>query len=103
MSKRIFEPVISTFLVTDQLNHDPNVEFKISYGFELENPNPIFKVQVVGDGFIKGRQAPSYSDSDFDKIINIRSILKEEFDSMDRRLRDQTISINDLSNDSSQF
>jgi hypothetical protein len=58
---------------------------------------------MVGDGFIKGRQAPSYSDSDFDKIINIRSILKEEFDSMDRRLRDQTISINDLSNDSSQF
>ena len=65
---------------TDGKNHGEDIEFKISYGYELEvYDHPVFKVQMVGGGIIKGRQAPSYSDGDFDKIINIREILKEKF------------------------
>ena len=77
---RIFEPVIFTLLRTDGNNHADDIEFKVSYGYELKNyEHPVFKVQMVGAGYIKGRQAPTYSDDDFDKIIQIRNILKEKF------------------------
>ena len=45
--KRIFEPVVYTVIATDGLNHSEDVRFKISYGYELENPNPVFKVQMI--------------------------------------------------------
>mgnify|MGYP003587433941 CR=1 FL=1 len=103
MTKRIFEPVISTFLTTDGVNHDSSVEFKISYGYELENPNAVFKVQMVGNGYIKGRQAPSYSDNKIKKIIVIKDKLKSEFNSMDKRIRDELIEFEGLTNKESQF
>jgi hypothetical protein len=107
MAQRIFEPVISTFLKTDGVNHGKDIEFKISYGFELKNPHPIFKVQMVGGGYIKGRQAPSYSDDDFDKIIQIRTILKSYFQNLDPKLRDKvrddTIEIPGLTTKHSSF
>lgn len=101
---RVFEPVISTYLLTDGKNHDDVIEYKLSYGFENENyKNPIFKVQMIGEGKIKGRQAPSYSDGDFDKIISIRPILKKEFTNMDNRIRDAGISIDNISTSHSRF
>jgi len=100
--KWIFEPIISTFLKTDEKNHGNTVEFKISYGIELENPNPIF-IQMLEDGKIKGRQAPSFSDNDFEKIIEIRKVLKSEFEVLDIRVRDARISIPNLTSEKSQF
>jgi len=55
--KRIFEPVVYTVIATDGLNHSEDVRFKISYGYELENPNPVFKVQMIQGTLLKGRQA----------------------------------------------
>ena len=78
--KRIFEPVVYTVIATDGLNHSEDVRFKISYGYELENPNPVFKVQMIQGTLLKGRQAPSYSDHDLDRIMTIREKLKETFD-----------------------
>lgn len=69
----------------------------------MENLNPVFKVQMVGNGMIKGRQAPSYSDSDFDKIIKIREELRKEFNSMDKRMRNAGIEISNLTTKESQF
>lgn len=86
--KRIFEPVVYVMMKADTKNHDDDVEFKISYGFELENVNPVFKVQMVQGNLLKGRQAPSYNDVDFDKIVKIRELLREEFEGLDKRLRD---------------
>ena len=107
MARRVFEPVVSTFLKTDEVNHGESIEFKISYGFELNNPNPVFKIQMVGEGYIKGRQAPSYSDNDFDKIIQIRTVLKTYFQNLDPKLRDKvrddTIEIPGLSTKHSIF
>lgn len=89
MTKRIFDPVVSTYLTTDGKNHSESIKFKLSYGFELENyENPVFKIQMYDGEKVKGRQAPSYSDSDFDKIVSLKLKLKETFDSMDHRLRD---------------
>ena len=65
---------------------------KIPYGHELENQNLVFKIQMVGDGYIKGRQAPSYSDKDFDQIVKIKEILQSEYKKMDHRLRDIELS-----------
>lgn len=107
MAQRIFEPVVSTFLITDGVNHGEDIEFKISYGFELKNPNPVFKIQMVGGGYIKGRQAPSYSDNDFDKIIQIRTVLKKYFQDLDPKsrdkVRDDTIEIPGLTTKHSNF
>jgi len=101
---RVFEPVISTFLLTDGRNHDDVIEFKLSYGFENANySNPIFKVQMVGEGKIKGRQAPSYSDHDFDEIIVLRKQLKKEFENIDHRLRDIGFEITNKSTSKSRF
>ena len=86
--QRIFEPVVSVMMKADTKNHDDDVEYKISYGFELQNVNPVFKVQMVQGNLLKGRQAPSYSDADFDKIVKIRELLRKEFEGMDKRLRD---------------
>lgn len=97
--KRVFEPVVSTFMATDGVNHAPDVLFKISYGFELENPNPVFKVQMVQGDLLKGRQAPSYSDHDFEKIVQVRESLKQVFDETDKRKRDRIIAVEDLLND----
>ncbi|GGD03587.1 hypothetical protein [Enterococcus wangshanyuanii] len=90
--KRVFEPVVTTTIAADRANHAEGIFFKVSYGFELDNPNAVFKVQMVGDGYVKGRQAPSYGDNDFDKIIKVREILKQRFENMDKRLRDIEIS-----------
>ena len=103
MAQRIFEPVVSTFLKTDGVNHSKDIEFKISYGFELKNPHPVFKIQMVGSGRVKGRQAPSYSDGDFDKIIQIRIILKSYFQNLDPKVRDDTIEIPGLTTKYSAF
>jgi len=94
--KRVFEPVVSTFMTTDGVNHSSDVRFKISYGFELENPNPIFKIQMVQGDLLKGRQAPSYSNNDFKKIIQIEERLKNAFDETDKRERDLIIEMNNL-------
>ncbi|KRN98729.1 hypothetical protein [Companilactobacillus kimchiensis] len=100
---RVFQPVIATYLQTDGANHSDTIEFKISYGYEIENPNPVFKVQMVGDGKIKGRQAPSYSDGDFDKIVEIKSQLKKEFDKTDKRVRDGEFEIPGVTTAESKF
>ena len=75
---RVFVPVISTLMSADPFIHgdDNRIQYKISYGHELENQNLVFKIQMVGDGYIKGRQAPSYSDKDFDQIVKIKEILQ---------------------------
>ena len=86
--KRIFEPVVYTVIATDGLNHSEDVRFKISYGYELENPNPVFKVQMIQGTLLKGRQAPSYSDHDLDRIMTIREKLKEKFDIANKLARD---------------
>ncbi|MDT2832349.1 hypothetical protein P7H62_15295 [Vagococcus carniphilus] len=86
--KRIFEPVVYTVIATDGLNHSEDVRFKISYGYELENPNPVFKVQMIQGTLLKGRQAPSYSDHDLDRIMIIREKLKEKFDLTNKLARD---------------
>ena len=86
--KRIFEPVVYTVIATDGLNHSEDVRFKISYGYELENPNPVFKVQMIQRTLLKGRQAPSYSDHDLDRIMTIREKLKEKFDLANKLARD---------------
>lgn len=86
--KRIFEPVVYTVIATDGLNHSEDVRFKISYGYELENPNPVFKVQMIQGTLLKGRQAPSYSDHDLDRIMTIRKKLKEKFDLANKLARD---------------
>ena len=86
--KRIFEPVVYTVIATDGLNHSEDVKFKISYGYELENPNPVFKVQMIQGTLLKGRQAPSYSDHDLDRIMTIREKLKEKFDLANKLARD---------------
>ena len=86
--KRIFEPVVYTVIATDGLNHPEDVRFKISYGYELENPNPVFKVQMIQGTLLKGRQAPSYSDHDLDRIMTIREKLKEKFDLANKLARD---------------
>ena len=86
--KRIFEPVVYTVIATDGLNHSEDVRFKISYGYELENPNPVFKVQIIQGTLLKGRQAPSYSDHDLDRIMTIREKLKEKFDLANKLARD---------------
>jgi len=86
--KRIFEPVVYTVIATDGLNHSEDVRFKISYGYELENPNPVFKVQMIQGTLLKGRQAPSYSDHDLDRIMTIREKLKEKFDLTNKLARD---------------
>ncbi|MDT2525910.1 hypothetical protein P7H46_13895 [Enterococcus pseudoavium] len=86
--KRIFEPVVYTVIATDGLNHSEDVRFKISYGYELENPNPVFKVQMIQGTLLKGRQAPSYSDHDLDRIMKIREKLKEKFDLANKLARD---------------
>ena len=86
--KRIFEPVVYTVIATDGLNHSEDVRFKISYGYELENPNPVFKVQMIQGMLLKGRQAPSYSDHDLDRIMTIREKLKEKFDLANKLARD---------------
>ena len=87
--KRIFEPVVYTVIATDGLNHSEDVRFKISYGYELENPNPVFKVQMIQGTLLKGRQAPSYSDHDLDRIMTIREKLKEKFDLANKLARDK--------------
>ncbi|WP_035033487.1 hypothetical protein [Carnobacterium mobile] len=58
---RVFVPVITTLMSADPFIHgdDNNIQYKISYGHELENQNLVFKIQMVGNGYIKGRQAPS--------------------------------------------
>jgi len=86
--KRIFEPVVYTVIATDGLNHSEDVRFKLSYGYELENPNPVFKVQMIQGTLLKGRQAPSYSDHDLDRIMTIREKLKEKFDLTNKFSRD---------------
>ena len=86
--KRIFEPVVYTVIATDGLNHSEDVRFKISYGYELENPNPVFKVQMIQGTLLKGRQAPSYSDHDLDRIMTIREKLKEKYDLANKLARD---------------
>ena len=86
--KRIFEPDVYTVIATDGLNHSEDVRFKISYGYELENPNPVFKVQMIQGTLLKGRQAPSYSDHDLDRIMTIREKLKEKFDLANKLARD---------------
>ncbi len=86
--KRIFEPVVYTVIATDGLNHSEDVRFKISYGYELENPNPVFKVQMIQGTLLKGRQAPSYSHHDLDRIMTIREKLKEKFDLANKLARD---------------
>ena len=86
--KRIFEPVVYTVIATDGLNHSEDVRFKISYGYELENPNPVFKVQMIQGTLLKGRQAPSYSDHDLDRLMTIREKLKEKFDLANKLARD---------------
>ena len=86
--KRIFEPVVYTVIATDGLNHSEDVRFKISYDYELENPNPVFKVQMIQGTLLKGRQAPSYSDHDLDRIMKIREKLKEKFDLANKLARD---------------
>ena len=86
--KRIFEPVVYTVIATDGLNHSEDVRFKISYGYDLENPNPVFKVQMIQGTLLKGRQAPSYSDHDLDRIMTIREKLKEKFDLANKLARD---------------
>ena len=86
--KRIFEPVVYTVIATDGLNHSEDVRFKISYGYELENPIPVFKVQMIQGTLLKGRQAPSYSDHDLDRIMTIREKLKEKFDLANKLARD---------------
>jgi len=86
--KRIFEPVVYTVIATDGLNHSEDVRFKLSYGYELENPNPVFKVQMIQGTLLKGRQAPSYSDHDLDRIMTIREKLKEKFDLTNKLARD---------------
>ena len=86
--KRIFEPVVYTVIATDGLNNSEDVRFKISYGYELENPNPVFKVQMIQGTLLKGRQAPSYSDHDLDRIMTIREKLKEKFDLANNLARD---------------
>lgn len=86
--KRIFEPVVYTVIATDGLNHSEDVRFKISYGYELDNPNPVFKVQMIQGTLLKGRQAPSYSDHDLDRIMTIREKLKEKFDLANKLARD---------------
>jgi len=65
--------------------------------------NAFYFFKKFGEGKIKGRQAPSYSDEDFDKIISIRPILKKEFTTMDNRIRDAGISIDDISTSHSRF
>jgi len=86
--KRIFEPVVYTIIATDGLNHSEEVRFKVSYGYELENPNPVFKVQMIQGSLLKGRQAPSYSDNDLDRIIKLREKLREKFDLANKLARD---------------
>lgn len=94
MSNRVFDPVVSTFLKTDGKNHSETIQFKLSYGFELENyENPVFKVQMCNGEKVKGRQAPSYSDNDFDRIVSLKSKLRAEFESMDHRLRDVVVTL----------
>lgn len=92
--KRVFVPVVTTFMAADPFIHGTGskVQYKISYGHELENENLVFKIQMIKDGYIKGRQAPSYSDKDFEKIILIKQVLKQEYDKMDHRLRDIELS-----------
>ena len=94
--KRIFEPVVYTVIATDGLNHSEDVRFKISYGYELENPNPVFKVQMIQGTLLKGRQAPSYSDHDLDRIMTIREKLKEKFDLANKLARDIEYQESDL-------
>ena len=91
---RVFVPVISTLMSADPFIHgdDNTIQYKISYGHELENQNLVFKIQMVGDGYIKGRQAPSYSDKDFEQIVKIKEILQSEYKKMDHRLRDIELS-----------
>lgn len=96
--KRVFEPVVFTLITTDGLNHSEDVRFKVSYGYELENPNPVFKVQMVQGNLLKGRQAPSYSDNDLDKIMVIREKLKEKFDTTNKLDRDREYSEEELLN-----
>ena len=87
--KRIFEPVVYTVIATDGLNHSEDVRFKISYGYELENPNPVFKVQMIQGTLLKGRQAPSYSDHDLDRDHDNKGKLKEKFDLANKLARDE--------------
>lgn len=94
--KRVFEPVVYTVIETDGLNHSEDVRFKISYGYELENPNPVFKVQMIQGALLKGRQAPSYSDQDLDRVMIIRKKLKEKFDLTDKLARDIEFQESDL-------
>lgn len=94
--KRVFEPVVYTIIETDGRNHSEDVRFKISYGYELENPNPVFKVQMIQGTLLKGRQAPSYSDHDLDRIMIIREKLKEKFSVTDLTQRDIEYSESDL-------
>ncbi|WP_251913410.1 hypothetical protein [Lactiplantibacillus plantarum] len=100
---RVFDPVVSTFFLSEAKNHNDSTEFKLSYGYENNCQDPIFKVQIIDGGKIKGRQAPSYSDHDFDEIIYLRKQLKAEFEKTDHRLRDIGFEVENHSTSKSRF
>lgn len=97
MSKPVFEPVISVYIKGDSKIHGNGIFYKVSYGYENENDNPIFKIQMAYDRRVKGRQAPSYTSDDFKLLAKLQPVLKAKFDGMDKRLR-RTVYIYDLDN-----
>ena len=62
---------------------------------------------MASDGYIKGQQAPSYSDADFEKIFQIGTVLKKYFQDLDPKSRDKvredTIEIPGLTTKHSNF
>ncbi|GAA3191505.1 MULTISPECIES: hypothetical protein [Lactobacillaceae] len=99
MSKPIFDPVISVFVKGDSKIHENGIFYKVSYGYENENDNPIFKIQMAYNRRVKGRQAPSYTTNDFKLLAKLQPVLKAKFDDMDKRLR-RIVYIYDLDNNS---
>lgn len=97
MSRRVFQPIVSVFLEATAPVHDESIQYKLSYGYENDfQEDVVFKVQMVGNKKIKGRQAPSYPEGDFEKIVEIQKLLKQELDKMDKRLRDVILTIEEL-------
>lgn len=96
MTEQVFKPSVSVYIPTSKI-HDDNIFYKASYGYE--NPNPaelVFKVQMSEGTNVKGRQAPTYTDTDFDRVFKAKKRLKYVLDMGTETLLDNVIDYKEL-------
>lgn len=81
MSKTFFP--IKSYYIDASFPHPLNTKYKISYGTEMWDSIPVevIKIQMVYEGKVSGRKAPSFpkNTNDFHLVIEKLELLKEEY------------------------